>query len=155
MSVWSLACQQSVLQRYHSEKHLSEFYPQDGSESQLALKWRHCTCSGCWVFRHQYFACSDACEEYRTELFRDHFTTNLVDVVRRWNNLSKLFISWRIYSSKSEGVPFTDSKITPGSMTDTYISHTAWCDFWISKRDTFALAAINTPTDEQFWQIIS
>jgi len=42
MSVWSLACQQSVFQRYHSEKHLWEFYPQDGDESQLASKLRHC-----------------------------------------------------------------------------------------------------------------
>ena len=42
MSVWSLACQQSVFQRYHSEIHLSEFYPQDGGESQLASKLRHC-----------------------------------------------------------------------------------------------------------------
>ena len=33
-----------VFQRYYSEKHLSEFYPQDGGESQLALKLglRHC-----------------------------------------------------------------------------------------------------------------
>jgi len=30
------------LQQYHSEKHLSEFYPQDGGESQLASKLRHC-----------------------------------------------------------------------------------------------------------------
>ena len=36
MSVWSLARQQSIFQQYHSEKHLSEFYPQDGGESQLA-----------------------------------------------------------------------------------------------------------------------
>jgi len=42
MAGWSLACRQSVFQWYHSEKHLSEFYPQDGSESQLALKLRHC-----------------------------------------------------------------------------------------------------------------
>ena len=42
MSVWSLACRQSVFHWYHSEKHLSEFYPQDGGESQLALKLRHC-----------------------------------------------------------------------------------------------------------------
>jgi len=42
MSVWSLAYQQSVFQRYHSEKHLSEFYAQDGGESQLASKLRHC-----------------------------------------------------------------------------------------------------------------
>jgi len=42
MSVWSLSGQQSVFQRYHSEKHLSEFYPQDGRNSQLALKLRHC-----------------------------------------------------------------------------------------------------------------
>ena len=42
MSVWSLACQQSVFQWYDSEKHLSEFYPQEGGESQLASKLRHC-----------------------------------------------------------------------------------------------------------------
>jgi len=41
-SVWSLTCQQSVFQRYYSEKHLSEFYPQDSGESQLASKLRHC-----------------------------------------------------------------------------------------------------------------
>ena len=38
----SLSCQQSVFQRYHSEKHLWQFYPQDGRESQLALNLRHC-----------------------------------------------------------------------------------------------------------------
>jgi len=42
MSVWSPARQQSLFQQYHSEKHLSEFYPQDGVESQLASKLRHC-----------------------------------------------------------------------------------------------------------------
>ena len=42
MYVRSLACQQSVFRRYHSEKHFEEFYPQDGGESQLALKLRHC-----------------------------------------------------------------------------------------------------------------
>ena len=41
MSVRSIACQQSAFQRYHSEKRLSEFYPQDGGESQLASKLRH------------------------------------------------------------------------------------------------------------------
>jgi len=41
-SLWSLAFQQSVFQRYRSEKHLSQFYPQDGGKSQLALKLRHC-----------------------------------------------------------------------------------------------------------------
>jgi len=40
MSVRSLACKQSVFQRYHGEN--IEFYPQDGGESQLALKLRHC-----------------------------------------------------------------------------------------------------------------
>jgi len=40
MITW--ACQQSVFQRYQSEKHLSEFYPQDGDESRLASKLRHC-----------------------------------------------------------------------------------------------------------------
>jgi len=33
MSVWSLNCQHSVFRRYHREKHLSEFCPQDGGES--------------------------------------------------------------------------------------------------------------------------
>jgi len=42
MSVRSLARQQSVFQQYHSDEHLPEFYPQDGGESQLALKLRHC-----------------------------------------------------------------------------------------------------------------
>ena len=42
MSVWWLARQQSGFQQYHSEKHLPEFYPQDGGESQLASKLRHC-----------------------------------------------------------------------------------------------------------------
>ena len=32
MSVGSLACRQNVFQWYHSEKHLSQFYPQDGIE---------------------------------------------------------------------------------------------------------------------------
>ena len=50
MSIWSLACQQSVFQRYHSEYHLSEFYPQDGGESQLASKLRHCHPSVCESF---------------------------------------------------------------------------------------------------------
>jgi len=40
MSVWSLACRQSIFYRYHSEKHLREFYPQDGGESQLEAKLR-------------------------------------------------------------------------------------------------------------------
>ena len=39
--IWSLACQQSVFQQHHSGKHFSEFYPQDGGESQLASKLCH------------------------------------------------------------------------------------------------------------------
>jgi len=42
MSVRSPARQQSVFQQYHSENALPEFYPQDGGESQLASKLRHC-----------------------------------------------------------------------------------------------------------------
>ena len=38
----TIARQQSVFQQYHSEKYLSQFYPQDGGESQLASKLRHC-----------------------------------------------------------------------------------------------------------------
>jgi len=38
MSVWWLACQQSVFQRYHSEN-IYEFYPQDGGESVTTFKY--------------------------------------------------------------------------------------------------------------------
>jgi len=36
MSVWSLTCRQSVFKRYHSGKHFSELYPQNGGENQQA-----------------------------------------------------------------------------------------------------------------------
>ena len=39
ISVWSLTCQQRVYKRYHSGKHFSEFYPQDGGANQLAQIW--------------------------------------------------------------------------------------------------------------------
>jgi len=39
LSVWSLACQQSVFQRCHGEN-IYQFYPQDGGE--MASKLRHC-----------------------------------------------------------------------------------------------------------------
>jgi len=46
MSAWSLACQQSVFQRYKSEKkHLWEFYPQDGGES--SWHWNYVTVALC------------------------------------------------------------------------------------------------------------
>ena len=32
----SLNCLPSVFQRYHSSKHFSEFYPQDGGENKLS-----------------------------------------------------------------------------------------------------------------------
>jgi len=43
-----IACQQSIFQRYHSEKHLSELYPQHGSENQLASELRQC----CPMYMH-------------------------------------------------------------------------------------------------------
>jgi len=43
MSVWSLTCQQSVFKRYHSDKHLWEFYLQDGGKNQLAWIWNEIT----------------------------------------------------------------------------------------------------------------
>jgi len=42
MSVWSLAFQPNVCKRCYPEKHLWDVYPQDGGESQMALKLRHC-----------------------------------------------------------------------------------------------------------------
>jgi len=36
MFISSLACQQSVFERYHSDKRLSEFYLQDGGKNQPA-----------------------------------------------------------------------------------------------------------------------
>ena len=35
--------QQSVLKRYHSDKHLSDFYLQDGGNNQLASIWNKIT----------------------------------------------------------------------------------------------------------------
>jgi len=37
--LWSLAYQQSVFKRYHSDKHFWEFYLQDGGKNQLAQIW--------------------------------------------------------------------------------------------------------------------
>ena len=49
MSLWSLTCQQNVLKRYHSSKHLWEFYPQDGGENRLKPSFSanpfHCSLS--------------------------------------------------------------------------------------------------------------
>ena len=44
MSAWILTYQQSVFERYHSNKDFSECYPLDGCENQLAAgtKLRHC-----------------------------------------------------------------------------------------------------------------
>jgi len=36
MDIWSLTYQQSVCKRYHSDKHFSDFYLQDGGNNQLA-----------------------------------------------------------------------------------------------------------------------
>ena len=56
ISVWSLDRRQSVFQRYHSEKCLSQFYSQGGCERQLASKVRHChpvyTHAGCLQLSH-------------------------------------------------------------------------------------------------------
>ena len=43
MSIWSLTYQQSVFKRYHSDKHLLEFYLQDGGKNQLAEIWNKIT----------------------------------------------------------------------------------------------------------------
>ena len=68
MSVWSPAYQQRVFQRYHSGKHLSEFYRQDGDESQLALKLRHCalciTVSDSQKRRNSAGRCSSRCSTF-------------------------------------------------------------------------------------------
>jgi len=36
MFMWSLTYQQNVFKRYHSDKHVSDFYLQDGGKNQLA-----------------------------------------------------------------------------------------------------------------------
>ena len=45
MSIWSMAYQyqQSVFKRYHSDKHFSGFYLQDGGKNQLAQIWNKIT----------------------------------------------------------------------------------------------------------------
>jgi len=43
MSIWSLTYQQSVFNRYLSDKHFSVFYLQDGNKNQLAYMWNKIT----------------------------------------------------------------------------------------------------------------
>ena len=53
MSIWSLTYQQSVFKRYHSDKHFSEFYLQDGGKNQPAqignkrVQRVHCRSQNC------------------------------------------------------------------------------------------------------------
>jgi len=49
MSVKSLTYQQRVFKRYHSGKHFSEFYPQDGGENKLAQTWIEITSPSLYV----------------------------------------------------------------------------------------------------------
>jgi len=44
MSLWSLTDQQSVFKRYHSKKHLWEFYPQNGGEITLLSPYVYISC---------------------------------------------------------------------------------------------------------------
>ena len=37
MSIWSLTDQQSAFKRYHSDKHFSEFYLQDGGKKSTGI----------------------------------------------------------------------------------------------------------------------
>ena len=60
-SVWSSARQQSVFQQYRSEKHLPEFYPQDGGESQLGSKLRHYV----FHFLHSFVRVHQYCNKTR------------------------------------------------------------------------------------------
>jgi len=48
---WSLTYQQSVFKQYHSNKHIYEFYPQDGGEKQLAQIWNEITSLSPYVDR--------------------------------------------------------------------------------------------------------
>ena len=43
MSIWSPTDQQSVFKRYHGDKHVSEFYLQDGGKNQLTQIWNKIT----------------------------------------------------------------------------------------------------------------
>jgi len=49
ISILSLTCQQSVSKRYHSDKHLWEFYLQDGGKNQLTdVEQNFATVSSDW-----------------------------------------------------------------------------------------------------------
>jgi len=81
-----------LYQRYRSEKHLSEFYPQDGGESQLALKLRHC--QPMYVRMSRCQASFTAHELNRTDLNR---STQLLQALT-----SHSHSTWRITSTYFE-----------------------------------------------------
>ena len=101
LSVWSLACPRSVFQRYHSEKHVSEFYPQDGGESQLASKLRHChprlvngsTFSG--QFSSVPFICCERALSLAADSTRLNWTVLWRRVRRREFGITNMFIIHR------------------------------------------------------------
>ena len=49
MSTWSSTCRQSVFKWHESNKHFSEFYPQDGGGKQLSQIWNEITSLSTYV----------------------------------------------------------------------------------------------------------
>jgi len=54
MSIGLLTYQQSVFKRYHSNKHFSEFYLQDGGKNQLIQMWNKITSLSPYIHTHPF-----------------------------------------------------------------------------------------------------
>jgi len=51
MSIWWLTYQQRAFKQYNSDKHLSQFYLQDGGKNQLAQIWNKITSLSPYVYK--------------------------------------------------------------------------------------------------------
>ena len=81
MFIRSLICQQSVFKRYRSDKHLSEFYLQDGGKNQLAQIWNKITSLSSYVYKCDCYQI--AAHKFETSQLRYvKANINIVNIVR-------------------------------------------------------------------------
>ena len=106
MSAWSLACQQSVFQQDLSDKDLSEFYPQDGGESQLASKLRHCDPMFVVGICVVLWGCC-TCPMWKKLIFKGHIL---------WRDISEIHTAFDF-----------QNRVGPNTRTHTHTCLTALC----------------------------
>jgi len=70
MSIWSLTYQQSVFKHYHSDKHLSQFYLQNGGKNQEAYIWNKITSLSPYVYNTMPYMFCHIARHFEFTLFR-------------------------------------------------------------------------------------